>query len=752
MSALEHESDGSDWLTLRRFALILGLLVIAAFPHVIIGRRTFAARDFGYFGYPLAHYFRESFWRGEIPLWNSLNNCGIPFLAQWNTQVLYPPAIFYLLFPLSWSLGIFCLLHLWLGGMGMYALARRWTGNPFAAAVAGIAFAFNGLMLNSVLWPATIPGLGWMPWVVLFVERGCRAGGKSLISAAAIGALQMLSGAVEVIMLTWALLAAIILGEIVFGDSSRGKIILRFGIIVAIISGLCAAQLLPFFELLGDSNREENFKAAQWAMPLSGFGNFLEPLFRCENPYNEVFEQPGQYWTSSYYVGTGTLVFAFVSFLRKPSWRTWLLGGVLLLSLNLALGNATPTYQLATRVIGAFSLMRFPVKFVILPVFLLPLLAAFALAPKSSGRNAQQPFSRVFWLSCACLLVVLFAIVSLGSKSPRPQENWTATWHNAFVRAAFFIATIAVLFITKKTSAPKWQLCCELLALVVIWMDLITHIPQRQTVRPSVYTERMSRSSSSSAANGRAMISAEARRYYTTSGVTNPETDYLLHRWALFSDCNLLEDVPKVDGFFPLYPREHMDIFPLLYSETNPPSSELLDFVGVSMITSKILPGKVDLPDWETRESFLPIITGGQKPVFADAKTTMRALAGTNFSPRTEVYLPADVASEISVTIQSTPSIEAVQVSTHRIETKVTTSVPAFIVVSQTFYPEWKAFLDGKPVKLFHANYAFQAVQVPPGEHGVKLVYSDGKFYFGALISLATLSGCLGFALQKKRN
>src|ERR1700732_3526236 len=100
--------DGSDWLTPRHFGLILGLLVVAAFPQVIFGRETFAARDFGYFGYPLAYYFRESFWRGEIPLWNPLNDCGIPFLAQWNTQVLYPPALFYLIFPLSWSLGVFC--------------------------------------------------------------------------------------------------------------------------------------------------------------------------------------------------------------------------------------------------------------------------------------------------------------------------------------------------------------------------------------------------------------------------------------------------------------------------------------------------------------------------------------------------------------------------------------------------------------------------------------------------------------------
>jgi hypothetical protein len=98
----------------------------------------------------------------EWPLWNPLNNCGQPFLAEWNTQVLYPPALLYVLLPLPWSLNVFCLLHLFLGGLGMFFLTRHWTQNSFGAAVAGVVFAFSGPALSSVLWPATIAGLGWM--------------------------------------------------------------------------------------------------------------------------------------------------------------------------------------------------------------------------------------------------------------------------------------------------------------------------------------------------------------------------------------------------------------------------------------------------------------------------------------------------------------------------------------------------------------------------------------------------------------
>ena len=151
---VEPEADrvnDANWLGLSQFALLLGVFVFASFPQVLLGLQTFVYRDFGLFAYPNAHYLRESLWRGEIPLWNPLNNCGQPFLAQWNTQVLYPPSLFYVLFPLSWSLGVFCLLHLFWGGLGMYFLTERWTGNRLAAAVAGIVFAFNGLMLNSLM-------------------------------------------------------------------------------------------------------------------------------------------------------------------------------------------------------------------------------------------------------------------------------------------------------------------------------------------------------------------------------------------------------------------------------------------------------------------------------------------------------------------------------------------------------------------------------------------------------------------------
>src|SRR2546423_8020142 len=243
----------------RWVALILAGSIFAAFPEVILGLATFFFRDFGYFGYPLAFYYRQNFWRGEVPLWNPLNNCGLPFLAQWNTLVLYPGSLFYLLLPLPWSVSMFCLVHQFWAGLGMYCLARRWTGNRLGASVAGIAFVFNGLTLNCLMWPAIMAGLAWMPWTVLCVERGLKTGGRALFPGAVVATMQMLSGAPEIILFTWVILTVLQIMYLFTNRSGRCGLVVRFGVTAVLVAGLASIQLMPFLDLLAHSHRDPEY-------------------------------------------------------------------------------------------------------------------------------------------------------------------------------------------------------------------------------------------------------------------------------------------------------------------------------------------------------------------------------------------------------------------------------------------------------------------------------------------------------------
>jgi hypothetical protein len=54
---------------------------------------------------PNASFPREQLLRGELPLWNPLLLAGHPFLAELQTQVLYPPSLLFLLAPPERVLG-----------------------------------------------------------------------------------------------------------------------------------------------------------------------------------------------------------------------------------------------------------------------------------------------------------------------------------------------------------------------------------------------------------------------------------------------------------------------------------------------------------------------------------------------------------------------------------------------------------------------------------------------------------------------
>ena len=80
------------------------------------------------------------------------------------------------------------------------------------------------------------------------------------------------------------------------------------------------------------------------------------------------------------------------------------------------------------------------------------------------------------------------------------------------------------------------------------------------------------------------------------------------------------------------------------------------------------------------------------------------------------------------------------RISAHQIEAEVDAITPSMVVLSQAYYHPWKAFVDDRPVRLWRANHAFQALEIPPGKHRVVLKYRDAAFALGSAISLATLA------------
>ncbi|MGD0208972.1 MAG: hypothetical protein ABSC89_15330 [Verrucomicrobiota bacterium] len=732
------------WFTPWRFALLLALLIFAAFPHVLLGLQTFVVRDYGFFAYPLAHFQQECFRHGELPLWDPYNNCGVPFLAQWNTMPLYPASLIYLLLPLQWSLGFFCLLHLWFAGFGMFFLARQWTGNSFAAAFAGVAFAFNGLTLNLLMWPSHIATLSWMPWVVLAVELAWREGGQKIILAAFAGALQTLAGGPEIIFLTWILLLALWVQQFVRGEPSRIAMLRRFPLVVALVIALAAVQLLPFLDLAAHSQRSAGYADTRWSMPGWGWSNFLVPMAFGRTWTEGVFFQYEQSWTSSYYLGIGALWLALLAIWTVRERRVWLLGAVAMAALIFALGENTFVYPALRKIIPQLSLMTYPIKYVIFVALLAPLLAAFALAHQQNLRSEEMSaFKKRLVLVGAILLALIAGILFWTWRFPFPTDDVHATWLNGLSRAAFLILTGALLFVLTCENTPGLHRIAPLILIFTAWLDVFTHEPaQNPAVPPSVYELNLARARLAmqpqpALGESRAMVTPMAAMDFIRFALSDPKNNFLAKRLGYCANCNLLDAVPKVDGFFSLVPRESDGLISLLYGATNADFPRLEDFMGVSQITA---------PDeffhWHPRRTFLPLVTAGQKPVFLDDTGTLRALTQPDFDGGKMVFLPPEAKSLVTVTNQTAARVLSSQFKAQRADIEVEAAEPSLVVVAQTWYHNWRAYVDGQPAPLLRANYAFQAFQVPAGQHHVRLAYEDLAFQFGAAVSICMAVNC----------
>jgi len=248
-------------------------------------------------------------------------------------------------------------------------------------------------------------------------------------------------------------------------------------------------------------------------------------------------------------------------------------------------------------------------------------------------------------------------------------------------------------------------------------------------------------------AAARVLIPADIRERFNHTVLPDAATDYLVRRFALAGNCNLLDGVAKCDGFFPLTLSDHAALFYNIWDNRHA-AAPLLDFLGVADVLQN---GSNHLA-WMPRTTYQPRLTIGQQPIFADDYATLTALTNASFSPSQEVYLPLEARALVTAEAANTARILSASYTAQCIEAQVETPEPTMLVAAQTYYHPWRAYVDGQRVRLWRANYAFQAVVVPAGAHRVKLVYEDRRFYFGAAISLATFAGCVCFFFRRQKN
>jgi hypothetical protein len=237
------------------------VVAVVLFDWLLDGSRKMPG---GYEGGDLRAYFvpgfayvRATLAGGELPLWNPYAMAGSPFLASHTPGVLYP--LWWPFFLASPSLGIsgFVLLHLWLAGLFTWLYVLRLGVSPLAALAAALAYMLSYWVMSGPFTPAYGAVFAWVPAVFWALHRLLSSPGprNAGLLAAAI-ALAFLAGYAQAFFY----LAQFAAGYALFGLISRGpaKRLSRVGwtaVAGAVGAALCAAQLLPTWELAQQGTR-----------------------------------------------------------------------------------------------------------------------------------------------------------------------------------------------------------------------------------------------------------------------------------------------------------------------------------------------------------------------------------------------------------------------------------------------------------------------------------------------------------------
>jgi hypothetical protein len=227
---------------------------------------------------PWMQQVRESWRRGEVPLWNASAGCGYPLMANGQSTPFSPFLLLTLPLPLGYAITAQAALKLLAALVLTYLFCRRrWS--PPASAVAAIAYGFSTWMLTWLQFPiATAAAL--LPGVILAIELLMERRGFTF--SVFLFALTVLSGHPETVF-NIGLIAAL---HGLWIANVRG--LLRVAAACALAAVIAAPYLVPFYEAVTRSQRFAEVHAARDSTPpFSDFASavlLLQPRFFGELP------------------------------------------------------------------------------------------------------------------------------------------------------------------------------------------------------------------------------------------------------------------------------------------------------------------------------------------------------------------------------------------------------------------------------------------------------------------------------------
>lgn len=725
---------------------LIVLLVAFFFRDILLGNAYFFD-DFIYQNYPFRNFAATSMATGQIPLWNPYTFNGMPFLADIQTAVFYPPCLLLTLFVREGYLHFYWLelviiLHLIPAGVSMYFLARSFGLHRIPSLFAGIAFAFSGFMICQMVHQQIISVVAWFPLVLLLFRRAITGEGWHwvFLTGIVLGN-STLGGFPQVSLYLYFFLLLYFLFE--FFTTYKGPAVTSRPAIISSLKGACVIaislavamiQLLPTLELAPLSERAE----IPYEMSIQGsiawsqlLTLFAPKFFGTAGGEGYSYWGPGaywQFWETCIYVGAIPLMMVLISAtLWKRSKYIIFFCGLAAFSFLFGLGDNFVVHKFFFDYVPGFSRFRNPARMAVLLSFSASLLSAFAiqhiLFEQPPAERLRKYRNLVVALgSAACVLLILTTSGSLSGIFPffRDLEIFSLVKEEVAISGmVFVVSALTLLGLITRRLQGRWAMVA---VLGVFYIDVLLFGGHQNSgkVNPREYFSRTN----------------QLTEFLSKEGKTELFRVNARNKDGMILDRNqgMIDRIFLTEGFTPL--RLQRAYAPLRTSD------QLYDLLNVKYKTVTDSVNRrlslVPHPTYLPRAFFLY-----RMHVVQSEEELLAYLKNPEFDLHTTAVLEKDPGFTLP-TFADTPNWRATIISYEntKIMLEVETSHDGLLVLSEIYYPGWVAYVDSTPTKIYQTDYNLRSLFVLKGTHKVEMIFAPHSFANGTKITIATLVLC----------
>ena len=741
--------------------------------------------------YPFRAYAQSLLSQGEIPLWNPALLGGVPFLANMQSALFSPTTLVATLaglwLPLEHTFGLSAWLRLCGAGLATYVFARRLALSAWAALLAGMVFmlcAFNVMWLNH---PHTNVAIV-LPVLLYGIEQTLarKPGACCLVALAT--SLTVCGGHPETAFHVFA--AAGGYGLIRFGQDWQQTGTPHWSCVGSALAGLswgllaASVVLIPFAEnflYTGISAYRARLPQEAFFLPVSAVWTFVVPdIFG--HPHAGEVGGPLNYNDRTGYIGLAPLLLvgALLPTLRRDARGqsfAVLAAGALLLAFG------CPPLAELTSFVPIVRVMPHQ-RVLLVYEFAMAMLAGIAVEHLLKDTQTRL-LVRLGWLSSGLFVgligfvgfIGLLGAPSLGSLASLDVGGpLSASARSGLCRAVLISAGVLGCLALARLRVVSRYGCvvgmCGLtgIDLVVFGFGYTPMVPHETVLThapPAVrYLQDQPGVFRIAGIGERGIFIPNTAMLYGLMDVRGYEpmvSSRVLH----FFETALHGEVDIGGALFILpdtaLSEQTLNFLSLLNVRYILSRNELSEFHASSEFSGrqlkkvydadvKIYLNQAALPrafivhqakQVTTGEAAFGLLVSGQ----LDVRRTV-VIEGSEGGDPHELRLPkweaAPAEGRLSIPEEDAEAAQIVHYSAHQIDLQVNLTEPGYLVLSDTYFPGWKAIVNGQETTLYQANYILRAVPLRRGQHQVSFVYEPFSFRLGLSLSCLAWASLLG--------